>query len=91
MGYRIHPSVLFTDLDDGTGVLLHLDSKYYYTLNETGSLVWRALVAHEGEGEAELASRLASAGLGVEPAVLSGDIRDLCQEMVREELLVEEA
>jgi hypothetical protein len=91
MGYRIHPSVLFTDLDDGTGVLLHLDSKYYYTLNETGSLVWRALTEHEGEGETELASRLAAGGLGVEPGTLTGDIRDLFQEMVREELLVEEA
>lgn len=91
MGYRIHPSVLFTDLDDGTGVLLHLDSKYYYTLNESGTIIWRTLLEHEGEGEVELADRLATAPFSVDPQALSSDIREMFQEMVREELLLEEA
>jgi len=36
-------SVVFTDLDDGTGVLLHLENKFYYSLNLTGSFIWRLL------------------------------------------------
>lgn len=36
-----NPSVVFTDLEDGSAVLLDLDSKFYYSLNETGCLMWQ--------------------------------------------------
>ena len=35
--------VLFTDLDGKEGVLVDLNTKKYYQLNETASLVWRGL------------------------------------------------
>ena len=35
--------VLFTDLDGLEGVLVDLNTKKYYQLNETASLVWRGL------------------------------------------------
>ena len=35
--------VLFTDLDGVEGVLVDLNTKKYYQLNETASLVWRGL------------------------------------------------
>lgn len=35
--------VIFTDVDGAEGVLVDLHSKQYYRLNETASLVWRAL------------------------------------------------
>ena len=35
--------VLFTDLDGIEGVLVDLNTKKYYQLNETASLVWRGL------------------------------------------------
>jgi hypothetical protein len=38
-----HDHVIFTDLGDGDGVLVDLDSKQYFQLNETASLIWRAL------------------------------------------------
>jgi hypothetical protein len=34
---------LLTRLADGTGVLLDLDTKFYFTLNETGVFVWDTL------------------------------------------------
>ena len=34
---------MLTELADGTGVLLHLETKFYYTLNATGVEVWKAL------------------------------------------------
>jgi hypothetical protein len=36
---------LLTELADGTGVILHLETKFYYTLNATGVEVWKAIAA----------------------------------------------
>ena len=56
-----HPQVLFTEIDDGSGVLLHLDTKFYFTLNPTGVLVWKALAEKtEGATVATIAERLAA-------------------------------
>jgi hypothetical protein len=35
--------VVFTDFDGQEGILVDLNTKQYYRLNETGSLIWRAL------------------------------------------------
>jgi coenzyme PQQ synthesis protein D (PqqD) len=34
---------VFTPLDDGTGVLLNLETRFYYTLNRTGAALWQEL------------------------------------------------
>jgi len=36
---------VFTPLEDGTGVLLNLETRCYYNLNKTGAAVWRDLEA----------------------------------------------
>jgi hypothetical protein len=38
-----HDHVIFTDLDGVEGVLVDLNTKQYYRLNETASLIWRGL------------------------------------------------
>jgi hypothetical protein len=43
MRYTSHPNVLLTELQDGTGVLLHLDTKFYFALNRTGMVTWRVI------------------------------------------------
>ncbi len=35
--------IVFTDLDGAEGVLVDLNTKKYYQLNETAALVWRGL------------------------------------------------
>ena len=35
--------IVFTDFDGGDGVLVDLNTKKYYQLNETAALVWRGL------------------------------------------------
>ncbi|MDQ3907479.1 MAG: PqqD family protein [Acidobacteriota bacterium] len=35
--------VVFSELDEGEGVLVDLNGKRYYTLNETALFVWRLL------------------------------------------------
>jgi hypothetical protein len=42
---RPHPSVVFTRLDTAEAVLLHLETKRYYSLNETGARLWELLQA----------------------------------------------
>lgn len=37
-----NPSVICTELDEGA-VLLNLDSRYYFNLNETGLRIWQML------------------------------------------------
>ena len=38
-----HPQVVDTELDEGEVVLLHLESKTYYSLNLTGRRIWQGL------------------------------------------------
>ena len=35
--------VVFTDFEGGDGILVDLNTKQYYRLNETGALIWRGL------------------------------------------------
>ncbi len=37
--YQINPAVVCTELDDGA-VLLDVETKYYYHLNDTSLLIW---------------------------------------------------
>jgi hypothetical protein len=53
---RPHTEVVDTVLDDGEIVLLHLESKTYYSLNPTGERIWRGL--KEGLNLREISRRL---------------------------------
>jgi len=37
--------VVFTPLEDGTGVLLNLETLFYYSLNRTGVALWQEIDA----------------------------------------------
>jgi Coenzyme PQQ synthesis protein D (PqqD) len=51
-----HEHVIFTDLDGVEGVLVDLETKQYYQLNETASVVWRGLA--EGRSPAAIAEQM---------------------------------
>ena len=53
---RTHADVVDTKLDDGEVVLLHLQSKMYYSLNPTGVRIWQGL--KEGLTLREISRRL---------------------------------
>jgi len=40
---RPYDHVIFTDLDGVEGVLVDLNTRQYFQLNETASLIWRGL------------------------------------------------
>jgi hypothetical protein len=85
---RPSPDVILTQLADGTGVLLHLTTKFYYALNRTGVFVWKRLAA----GQAATLEALAGAvtgefeGATLEQVRADGDA--LLRELVDEGLLL---
>lgn len=48
--------VIFTDFDGQEGILVDLNTKQYYRLNETGSLIWRGL--EKGNSVEEIVSEI---------------------------------
>ena len=74
-----NPQALFTELDDGTGVLLHLETKFYFTLNPTAVVVWRSL--GEGASLAAIADRLTTT-FRVEREVAERDVTAILEEML---------
>ncbi len=53
--FRPHPSVVFTKLDDSEAALLHLETKRYYSLNETGIRIWDLLQETTSPNDVSLA------------------------------------
>lgn len=43
MAYTKNPDILSTRLDDEESVLLNIRTRKYFTINETGSLIWDCL------------------------------------------------
>lgn len=83
----LNPQALLTELGDGNAVVLHLETKFYFTLNATGLTVWKAL----GDGLActprALAEKLA-AEYRVTPEVAERDVAALLDVLLREKLVL---
>jgi hypothetical protein len=41
MTYCPNPDAVFTDMEDEESVLLNLRTRMYFSLNETGTLIWK--------------------------------------------------
>ena len=82
-----NPKVLFTEIDDGTGVLLHLDTKFYYTLNATGALVWKAISGRAPTSVDAIAERLARE-FRVEREVAERDVAAILETLVGDGLAI---
>jgi hypothetical protein len=50
--------VVATDFDGGEGILVDLNTKKYYQLNETAMVVWKGL--EQGKSTAEIAADITS-------------------------------
>ncbi len=48
--------VVFTDFEGGEGILVDLNTRQYYRLNETGALIWRSL--ENGRSVDDIASEM---------------------------------
>ena len=79
--------VLLTELKDGTGVLLHVGSKFYFTLNRTGLMAWKLIAAGGAPDAAAVARTIAAAFPEADPAAVSADVAALVTELTSEGLL----
>ena len=78
-----HPEVVYTDLEEGA-VLLHLDTKYYYSLNEVGRTIWRLLDSAES---LEGLIQKVTAEYDIEEEHAQGSVPKFLQELEREQLV----
>lgn len=78
-------NVILTELEDGSGVLLDLTTKFYFTLNATGVVLWRAL-ASGPRTPRELASVL-SGEFAVDEASAESDVLALLGGMAEDGLV----
>jgi hypothetical protein len=82
--YSPNPKVVHTRVDDAEVVLLSLATNRYYSLNETGSVIWEALC--EGACPRDLATAL-EAEFEVTPLEAEARVAEFLDELRREGLL----
>lgn len=86
-GIRASEDAVLTELKDGTGVLLHLGSKHYYTLNATGVLLWKLLADGSATTAEALAAAIAARFEGADLATVRADVDALLSELAAERLV----
>ena len=79
-----HAQVVDTKLDDGEVVLLHLESKTYYSLNPTGERIWQGL--KEGLSLRSISQRLQKE-FEVDEENAKRSILDLVNELCEQKLV----
>ncbi|MGA8810077.1 MAG: PqqD family protein [Thermoanaerobaculia bacterium] len=53
-----HANIVVTEFEGGESVLVDLDTKRYYQLNETATVIWQALA--DGRSKTDIVARLTS-------------------------------
>jgi hypothetical protein len=84
---RPHSEVVDTVLDEGEVVLLHLESKTYYSLNPTGERIWHGL--KEGLSLSDISRKLQEE-FDVEAERADRSILELVTELCEQKLAVSE-
>ena len=83
MHYSISPDAAFAAVEDGA-VVLHMRTKRYYSLNETGTFVWRRLEG--GIARAEIVAQVVDEyDVGIAEAEIA--VARLLDELVQESLI----
>jgi hypothetical protein len=78
--------VVFTEMQNGDSVLLHLGTGQYFTLNQTGTLIWQSL--EKGLSVDEISQVLVD-GFDVEADKALQSVIDLVSELANESLVRE--
>jgi hypothetical protein len=79
-----HAEVVVTELEDGEAVLLHLKTRMYYSLNDTGRRIWHLLA--EGLTLQAVSERLQSE-YEVTPERAVSSVMSLVDDLVSEKLI----
>ena len=84
MNYSISPDAAFAAVDDGA-VVLHMRTKRYYSLNETGMFIWRRL--EDGLAHTDIVAQVVEeydVGIAEAEAAVAGLLDELVQETLIE-------
>jgi hypothetical protein len=79
-----NPEVVCTDVGGKEAVLLHLDTKKYYSLNQTGLRIWQML--SDGKTPADVVEQF-QAEFDVTPEKARESVISLMNELISEKLL----
>ncbi|MGA8890147.1 MAG: PqqD family protein [Anaeromyxobacteraceae bacterium] len=79
--------VILTEMKDGSGVLLDLKSRFYFTLNETGVAAWKLIASGEATTARALAERIARDFDAPSVEAVEADVGALLAELAAEGLL----
>jgi hypothetical protein len=83
MHYTVSPDAAFAAVEDGA-VVLHMRTKRYYSLNETGTFVWRRL--EDGMARAEIVAHVVDEyDVGIAEAEIA--VARLLEELMQESLI----
>ncbi len=80
----MNPKVIYADLDPREGVVLNLETKNYYKLNETAQIVWKRVA--DGLPAETIAKEIAEQYDVTEEEALR-DVADLIAQLKREDLV----
>ncbi len=78
------PDVVVTELEDKEAVLLHLGTRMYFTLNETGLRIWQLM--NSGLTPADISTRLQDE-YNVSPEKAGESVNNLIGELITEKLV----
>ena len=84
MGYQLAEDYLWKEVG-GQVVILHFDSGRYYSLNDSGSAIWKGLLANQTEDQIVSGLR---AAFDVETDVAKVDVRTLTREFIEKKFIV---
>lgn len=79
-----HDHIVFTEFEGGEGVLVDLNTKRYFQLNETAMLIWRAL--EKQRASSEIIDELTSA-YEVTPEHAASSLEKLLQNLLTYKLI----
>ena len=78
------PNVVFTEMENGESVLLHLGTNQYFSLNETGTLIWKKFI--DGQNLGEIGKEIENTfNVSIERALQS--VIQLFEELLSEKLV----
>jgi hypothetical protein len=84
IGYRVNAPDVIHQIIDGEAVIIHLGRGFYYSLDDVGADVWRAV--ERRLSRAQVVATVAAAYEGADVAAAVGGLLD---QMIAEELIVE--
>jgi len=79
-----HPDVVSTEMENKEAVLLHLKTKKYYSLNETGLRIWQML--GEGSTPMQISERL-QGEFNISSEKAEDSVMTILRELANEQLI----